>query len=546
MKPYNTSRCGGIFRVLPAVVVLALTACSKDSDVPAQLRGRTIHAGADRTDAGVFESSAPIQSDEKLTPVTPFDQAKLPSGYDTPYYDRRAHRNLKIVRPLNNASFPRNIAPPELRWEDQLGNRWMLTLRVPGWSEPLCVVTDQLAWRPDSDTWNEIKKSAAGAWVLVEVRGCSVEAGKPVNDEVHVDRTRFKVSTYPADPIIVYRAVTPLFHGYKTPDIYYRDVTTFHRGPFLPGKGQYCTNCHSFPGGPNLDRQQLSLAIAVRDAIVPKTARRLLGMYNLDSHKGKTMNINSFFMSWDPDGTKIAVTRGNLIFSLPLITLETQEFYVLISDIEIVDTETLRAERLPGASHKDYMESFPSWSPDGKTIVFARAPEMDLAKGVPRARFDLYTVPYNNGEGGEPKPVPGASHDGMSSFAPRYSPDGKWIVFTKSDWATLVKPTADLWIVSTKDGAMPRKLECSIDHAMDSHHCWSANSRWLLYASKPEDGIFARIYFTEIDENGHASPPVQLPMLGDTMFCYNVPEFLKCKMPIDGDDILAKTSAQPE
>ena len=125
-------------------------------------------------------------------------------------------------------------------------------------------------------------------------------------------------------------------------------------------------------------------------------------------------------------------------------------------------------------------------------------------------RYTLLKVPYNDGEGGEPTPLLGAD-DGKSNFAPRFSPDGEWIVFCKAEAASLVEPTSDLWIISTEDGARARKLECNHPRAMDSHHSWSSESRWLLFASKRDDGIFARIYLTEIDERGHASPPVELP-----------------------------------
>jgi len=131
----------------------------------------------------------------------------------------------------------------------------------------------------------------------------------------------------------------------------------------------------------------------------------------------------------------------------------------------------------------------------------------------------------------------------MSNYAARFSPDGKWIVFNKADYSSLVAPTSDLWILSTEEGAMPRKLECNVDEAGDSHHSWSSNSRWLLFASKRDDGVFARMYLTEIDERGRASPPVEVPFLQQRMLCHNVPEFLRYSVPIDGMDILDKTGS---
>jgi len=281
------------------------------------------------------------------------------------------------------------------------------------------------------------------------------------------------------------------------------------------------------------------MAIAVREST---GGLRQLGLYDFGTREGKTLKIDSYFMCWDPEGTKVAVTGGlGVTIRLP-ITLETQEFYVNGADILIVDAKTLEAAPLPGASEPEYAEILPAWSRDGKYIVFARAAEVDQDRPKPCVQYDLYRVPYNGGAGGTAQPIPGASHNEASNFAPRFSPDGKWLVFNKANSGTLVEPTADLWIVSTEDGATPRNLECNNPYAMDSHHSWSSNSRWLMFATKRDDGVFARIYLAEIDEAGHASPPVELPTLKDEMMCYNVPEFLRYRPAVDPEDILVKVS----
>jgi hypothetical protein len=503
--------------------------------------GRVIFACGPRVDLAVFESATLTQADDLPRPAVVFDQELQPQGYKTCYRETWGHRHLKIVRPYDGAAFPPNIAPSRISWEDQTDNTWMVCVRAKGWSSSLQVVTREKEWRPSADIWKAIKQDAGDGWVDVEVRGCSVLDGKRLGEGVYVDRIKFRISRYPADPCVVFRMVTPLFHGLKTPDICYQEIGSLHAKMFLPGKNQYCTNCHSFPANPSLPAKDVNLAIAVREQLVPGKNRRMLGLYDFATRAGKTMNVNSYFMCWSPDGSKVAVTGGHEVLVRPMVTLETQQFYVLLADIVIVDTRTLEAAPLPGASEPEYMESFPTWSPDGKTIVFARARELSFYEFSER-KYDLYQVSYNDGAGGKATPVPGASQNGMSNFAPRYSPDGKWIVFNQAEWGSLVAPSAHLWILSTEEGAVPRKLECNCDAAMDSHHSWSSNSRWLLFASKRDDGIFARLYLSEIDEAGHAAPPVELPTEDDTMMSYNVPESLRFQPEIDADDILAKTT----
>ena len=502
------------------------------------LAGKTLFVECDQVDLGVFESSALISRDEEPEPLLIFDQSLLPSDTTTVYRDVRDRRYLKIVRPYDGASFPRNIAPPAFRWEDQADNVWMLSVYAPGLPAPLRVVTGKREWRPDAATWEAIKASGTGKWIELEVRGCLVRDRNRVGEAVYVDRIKLRVSEHPADPFIVFRFVSPLFHGFKTPHVYYRDVETFGLRMFLPSEGAYCTNCHSFPSGPRTAQRPFDMAIAVRKSF---TGLRVLGLYDFASRQGKTLLINSFFMCWDGEGKRVAVTGGQKVLVRSPITLETQEFHVVVGDILIVDTETLAVNALPGASEAEYVETFPAWSPDGETIVFARDKEIIPGRVMPQKRYSLFRIPYNNGRGGEIAPLLGAD-DGMSNFAPRFSPDGKWIAFNKADSASLVEPTADLWIISTEPGSYARELECNYDYAMDSHHSWSSNSRWLLFSSKRDGGIFARVYLTEIDEEGHASPPVELPAADDPMMCYNVPEFLQYRPEIDPEDILRKVS----
>jgi len=537
MKGRRTERTGRLWAALAACALASLAAAAgAEGD---GVSGRVVHVGARGVDPGVFEAAEPVHAEEELAVLDVFDQSLLPCEDVSIYRERPMHQRLTILRPSDGASFPRNIAPPRVRWQDQVGNVWLLSVKAPGWSEPLRVITDRREWRPDFRTWEAIRASGTGDWVELEVRGCRLEGKRP-SGPVFVDRARFRVSPHPADPLIVFRFVSPLFHGAKTPDVLYRDITTFERRMFLPGKGLYCTNCHSFPSRPASPDEPVSMAIAVRKSFTPL---RQLGFYDFGDRTSDVLPINSFFMCWDGPGRRLAVTAGEKVLVREPITLETQEFHVITGDIVIVDRQTLTTAALPGASTPQYVETFPAWSPDSRTIVFARDKEIDPARTMPVKRYTLLKVPYNDGEGGEPSPLLGAD-DGKSNFAPRFSPDGRWIVFCKAEAASLVEPTADLWIISTEEGARARKLECNCPRAMDSHHSWSSESRWLLFASKRDDGIFARIYLTQIDEQGHASPPIELPTLDDPMMCYNVPEFLRSRPVIDAEDILRKVSHQ--
>ena len=76
----------------------------------------------------------------------------------------------------------------------------------------------------------------------------------------------------------------------------------------------------------------------------------------------------------------------------------------------------------------------PSWSHDGNTIAYVslvQSQDGRLANG-PAA---IYTVPYNNRQGGTATPVMGANDPAANQYYPAFSPDDQYIVFSKTTGA---------------------------------------------------------------------------------------------------------------
>ena len=99
--------------------------------------------------------------------------------------------------------------------------------------------------------------------------------------------------------------------------------------------------------------------------------------------------------------------------------------------------------------------------------------------------------------------------------------------FVTSQYGSLIKASSDINIMPADLKGEPIPLACNTPFAADSWHSWSSNSRWMVFASKRDDGIFARLYLTHIDENGNASPAVSLPIEDPEMrTSFNIPEFI--------------------
>ena len=132
-------------------------------------------------------------------------------------------------------------------------------------------------------------------------------------------------------------------------------------------------------------------------------------------------------------------------------------------------------------------------------------------------------IPFNRGKGGKAEPLPGASNNGRSNFFPKYSPDGKWIVFCQARSYMLLQPDSELYIVPAA-GGKPRRLRCNTTR-MNSWHSWSPNSRWLVFSSKA-NSPYTQLWLTHVDADGETTPPVVLANMTAPDRAANIPEFV--------------------
>jgi hypothetical protein len=76
----------------------------------------------------------------------------------------------------------------------------------------------------------------------------------------------------------------------------------------------------------------------------------------------------------------------------------------------------------------------------------------------------------------------------------------------------------------------------------DTYHSWSSNSRWFVFASKRDDGLYGKPYFCYVDQHGKTHKPFCLPQKHPTFYdnnlkSFNAPELGKGKVPFDVDDV---------
>jgi tetratricopeptide (TPR) repeat protein len=304
-----------------------------------------------------------------------------------------------------------------------------------------------------------------------------------------------------------------------------------------------CANCHSFSAdgatlamdldGPDGDKG--AYAIAAIDGQVVIDDEQVIS-WNAFEGKPQGLNTLGFLSRVSPDGRHVVSTVNEAVYVRNFPNHEfLQVFYPTRGILASYSRETGEIAALPGADDPDYVHCNPVWTPDGESLIFARArarnpydrdrPVATYA-GDPNEtpiQYDLYRIPFNGGRGGRPQPIAGASNNGMSNAFPKISPDGKWLVWVQSRNGLLMRPDGKLWIAPLAGGE-PRLMRCNTP-LMNSWHSFSPNGRWMVFSSKT-NRPYTQMFLTHIDEEGNDSPAVLVENATAANRAVNLPEFV--------------------
>ena len=94
---------------------------------------------------------------------------------------------------------------------------------------------------------------------------------------------------------------------------------------------------------------------------------------------------------------------------------------------------------------------------------------------------------------------------------------------------SLVVPV-DLWLLDLKTGERRAMDEVNSPRA-ESLHSWTPNSRWFLFTSRRDDGLYTCIYLASLDTNGKSTKPFLLPQRNPkeyysmSLYSFNTPDF---------------------
>lgn len=455
---------------------------------------------------------------------------------------------LEIRHPIDGAVMPLNMPALVVTWQTNAarGEQWAAGFKAGGrawWFEDI-----RPMWRPREEVWRQIKDSARGGPIEVIV-GAFAKGGHRLLARGAV---RFTLSRETVDYPLFYREVNlPFIEAVKDPSKIRWRFGALDRGtlpPVVLEKLPVCGNCHSFDRKGEFLAMDVDYANSKAAYVITRTAPEMrLATSDIitwdDYRREDGQQTFGLLSQISPDGRYVLSTVKDRSVFVPRPDLAfSQLFFPLKGILAVYDREAKQFFSLPGANDPAYVQSNPAWSPDGQWVVFARNRAAELEKSTNTGgilltpeeceeflkrgkafKYDLYRVAFNGGKGGQAEPVRGASANGRSNYFPKYSPDGRWIVFCQASNYMLLQPDSQLYIIPAAGGEA-RRLGCNLGR-MNSWHSWSPDGRWLVFSSKAHSD-YTQLYLTRIDDGGQASPPVWLEHMVAPGRAANIPEFV--------------------
>lgn len=385
------------------------------------------------------------------------------------------------------------------------------------------------------DEWETMKKASPGKDIKVEVfaqRDGNWLSYKPFGITISQDSI---------DPYVSYRLIEPSYLLYDKMNISQRNVENFDEKVIFNNKvtsdkkeGQ-CINCHSYQ---NYHTDNMLFHVRVTHG------------GTVFVHNGKTTKVSNLkrdsmisagvYPSWHPTQSLVAFSTDITHQWFHTSDINKIEVFDNASDLVLYDVDKDKVTTIAADSTR--MEVFPTWSPDGKYLYYCSADKWvpdstntgDYRLDFQDLRYNLYrrTFDLNNLKFGPEELVYQADSLGRSVSLPRISPDGRYLVMAEGNYGyfNIWHHESDIRILNlTSPGHIVPSAQMNSAGYAESYPSFSSNGKWIMCASRRDDGNYSRIYFAYFDGK-QARKAFMLPQADPEhnilrLKSYNRPEF---------------------
>ena len=209
---------------------------------------------------------------------------------------------------------------------------------------------------------------------------------------------------------------------------------------------------------------------------------RIMNIDGLDNHLLIKKGFDSALplIRFSPDGKQIVVELGNE---------EKSEIYILN-----LYTEKFRKLPIPSG----YNAMWPSWSPDGKKIVYV-VQKKNHNCGKP---FNICVTDLSTGQFHQLTHINNSNPYYPEVYYPSWSPDGKWIAFIKYEPGTKTKPERQhIWMMR-EDGTNEIQITKDDKQKEDGPISWSPDGQKMAFVRNGDIWIATLKFEKSKGDNG--------------------------------------------
>jgi len=384
----------------------------------------------------------------------------------------------------------------------------------------------------DIDAWHQLLEQNKGAALTFTV--CAEKDGR------WIQYKDFSMDVS-ADPLeewgITYRRIPPSYEMYSQMGLYQRDLSNYDETELLQNTRtpNQCLNCHT-ANRTNPDQYLFHVRGDHGATVISRSQESGDRSQELLQAKNETLGGSMVYPYWHPGGRYCAFStnKTSQMFHTNMKNKRI-EVYDASSDVFVYDTETQTILRDTLIMKKYWAENTPAFSPDGQWLYFTTALRQVYPTDYDQEKYSLCRVSFDEKTGRIGEQVDtliNTRETGKSISWPRPSYDGRYLMYTQTDYGyfTIWHPEADLWLLDLQTGETRPMTEVNSDRA-ESLHNWNVNSRWFLFTSRSEDGLYTRVYFSHFSNDGQATKPFLLPQRNPRqyyrrlLYSYNTPDF---------------------
>jgi hypothetical protein len=465
-------------------------------------------------------------------------------------WTHQATRLPRIEPDYVGVTIPPNIAPMNFFIREE-GTSFDVTATSGSGRYQVEVTSSEGLVQFPEDSWKELLGESVGDSIVFQI---TANGGGSAG--VSFTPFHMRVASEEIDSWLVYRLLPPGYYSWSRIKIVQRSLESFREESILDNQilENNCANCHSFANN-SPDRFLIHVRGSLGGTYFVEDGEITRADPRIDEMPG-----GATYPAWHPEGRFVAFSSNQVRQSFYSQPGKVVEVYDLVSSLILYDRDRNQTLSIPSnPSESDttaYLETFPSWSPDGDYLYSARAPNViDEAdpqlEQIQSTHYDIVRRSFHRETRsfGPPEVVFDASGMDKSASFPRISADGKFLVLTLADYGTfpLWHREADLVLLDLDTGEY-RRMDVNSDEA-DSYHTWSSEGRWLVFSSRRLDGRSTRPYFAYIDSLGNQGKefllPQQNPSLYDELLdSFNRPVLTSGRVDLGPRDFLRATEQE--